>query len=465
MRDYNTIIESGEFVFKTIRRHKRPTGHPGTAQAKPLVSQSLQQQNRVAHWRDTSNLEKSLDKNDVLIKSNNTFKILTDNLGTVIYIVNIFDAELKGQYITTIRPKKLFLAFDWYKSLSDIEWAIENEGYTLIKSEIKGETLIIKTLKRVVDEYDTIIELDNYTLIGHSNNEKDHTLEEDNQEDNEKDNQEDNEEENQEENKEENHEGKKDENQNQPDGQKSSPTLPTPEKRKITIPPITSSSNDKSFMALDDMAQKIMDESLENQEELKRTEKEINTKSTSNQETKSEKPFEQPSPYTTPIKQYEKKGPTTEEKLREANDIFDFTSPNTDAIKKMEFPLSIPSNQWSFATPIVNQLNFKPTYDSPSKMIDSLSKFFNTPKKKPTNRSIKSPNKPNFYEFGQKNNKKTTMEEDIRNFNQTILKKYNKSDNPTNTPDQHNEQSKDQLEDKINNELKKVDKNLPKINL
>ncbi|KAM9999274.1 hypothetical protein ACTFIZ_002831 [Dictyostelium cf. discoideum] len=28
--------------------------HPGTAQAKPLVSQSLQQQNRVAHWRDTS---------------------------------------------------------------------------------------------------------------------------------------------------------------------------------------------------------------------------------------------------------------------------------------------------------------------------------------------------------------------------------------------------------------------------
>ncbi|KAM9988459.1 hypothetical protein ACTFIZ_012196 [Dictyostelium cf. discoideum] len=54
MRDYNTIIESGEFVFKTIRRHKRPTGHPGTAQAKPLVSQSLQQQNRVAHWRDTS---------------------------------------------------------------------------------------------------------------------------------------------------------------------------------------------------------------------------------------------------------------------------------------------------------------------------------------------------------------------------------------------------------------------------
>ncbi|KAM9994510.1 hypothetical protein ACTFIZ_007640 [Dictyostelium cf. discoideum] len=54
MRDYNTIIESGEFVFKTIRRHKRPTGHPGTAQAKPLVSQSLQQQKRVAHWRDTS---------------------------------------------------------------------------------------------------------------------------------------------------------------------------------------------------------------------------------------------------------------------------------------------------------------------------------------------------------------------------------------------------------------------------
>ncbi|KAM9998707.1 hypothetical protein ACTFIY_008368 [Dictyostelium cf. discoideum] len=117
-------------------------------------------------------LEKSLDKKDVLIKSINTFKILTDKIGTVIYFVNMFDAELKGQYITTIRPKNLYTEFDWYKSLTDIEWAIENEGCKVIKSEVKGETLIIKTVNRVVEKFDTIMELDNITLIGHTNKER-----------------------------------------------------------------------------------------------------------------------------------------------------------------------------------------------------------------------------------------------------------------------------------------------------
>ncbi|EAL73688.1 hypothetical protein DDB_G0268470 [Dictyostelium discoideum AX4] len=320
-------------------------------------------------------LEKSLDKKDVLIKSNNTFKILTDSISTVIYFVNMFDAELKGQFITTIRPKNMYTDFDWYKSLTEIEWVIENEGCKLIKSEIKGETLIIKTVKRVVEEFDTIIELDNLTLIGHSNKGwRDQTSLPENQEEN---------------------KNKKQSDEQQP--QSTSEQIPKQGKRTIIIPPITSSSNDKTFMALDDTAQKVIEASLENVDELTRIENEINTQSINNQEikTKSEKPIEPPSPYNTPIKQHgETKGLTTEEKLREANDIFDFTSPNTDAIRKIEFPLSIPSNQWFFSSPIKHIMSFSPTYGTPSKIIDSPSKLLNTPKKnnktkqtRPTNTS------------------------------------------------------------------------------
>ncbi|EAL72382.1 hypothetical protein DDB_G0270064 [Dictyostelium discoideum AX4] len=229
-------------------------------------------------------LEKSLDKKDVLIKSNNTFKILTDSISTVIYFVNMFDAELKGQFITTIRPKNMYTDFDWYKSLTEIEWVIENEGCKLIKSEIKGETLIIKTVKRVVEEFDTIIELDNLTLIGHSNKGwRDQTSLPENQEEN---------------------KNKKQSDEQQP--QSTSEQIPKQGKRTIIIPPITSSSNDKTFMALDDTAQKVIEASLENVDELTRIENEINTQSINNQEikTKSEKPIEPPSPYNTPIKQH-----------------------------------------------------------------------------------------------------------------------------------------------------------------
>ncbi|EAL60923.1 hypothetical protein DDB_G0293142 [Dictyostelium discoideum AX4] len=394
-------------------------------------------------------LEKSLDKKDVLIKSNNTFKILTDSISTVIYFVNMFDAELKGQFITTIRPKNMYTDFDWYKSLTEIEWVIENEGCKLIKSEIKGETLIIKTVKRVVEEFDTIIELDNLTLIGHSNKGwRDQTSLPENQEEN---------------------KNKKQSDEQQP--QSTSEQIPKQGKRTIIIPPITSSSNDKTFMALDDTAQKVIDASLENVDELTRIENEINTQSINNQEikTKSEKPIEPPSPYNTPIKQHgETKRLTTEEKLREVNDIFDFTSPNTDAIRKIEFPLSIPSNQWFFSSPIKHIMSFSPTYGTPSKIIDSPSKLLNTPKNKQqdkTNRTNKTPVKPKLGEYGQKSIK-TKMDEDIDNFNKEILKQISKSKNPTNTQDQqHNEQSKDQLEDKINQKLQKVDKNLPQIKL
>ncbi|EAL66113.1 hypothetical protein DDB_G0282507 [Dictyostelium discoideum AX4] len=394
-------------------------------------------------------LEKSLDKKDVLIKSNNTFKILTDSISTVIYFVNMFDAELKGQFITTIRPKNRCRDFDWYKYHNEIEWVIENEGCKLIKSEIKGETLIIKTVKRVVEEFDTIIELDNLTLIGHSNKGwRDQTSLPENQEEN---------------------KNKKQSDEQQP--QSTSEQIPKQGKRTIIIPPITSSSNDKTFMALDDTAQKVIEASLENVDELTRIENEINTQSINNQEikTKSEKPIEPPSPYNTPIKQHgETKGLTTEEKLREANDIFDFTSPNTDAIRKIEFPLSIPSNQWFFSSPIKHIMSFSPTYGTPSKIIDSPSKLLNTPKKKQqdkTNKTNKTPVKPKLGEYGQKSIK-TKMDEDIDNFNKEILKQINKSKNPTNTQDQqHNEQSKDQLEDKINQKLQKVDKNLPQIKL
>ncbi|EAL73764.2 hypothetical protein DDB_G0267372, partial [Dictyostelium discoideum AX4] len=165
-------------------------------------------------------LEKSLDKKDVLIKSNNTFKILTDSISTVIYFVNMFDAELKGQFITTIRPKNMYTDFDWYKSLTEIEWVIENEGCKLIKLEIKGETLIIKTVKRVVEEFDTIIELDNLTLIGHSNKGwRDQTSLPENQEEN---------------------KNKKQSDEQQP--QSTSEQIPKQGKRTIIIPPITSSS-------------------------------------------------------------------------------------------------------------------------------------------------------------------------------------------------------------------------------
>ncbi|EAL73045.1 hypothetical protein DDB_G0268912 [Dictyostelium discoideum AX4] len=37
MRDYNTIIESGEVASKNHPTAQRPTGYPGMAQAKPLV--------------------------------------------------------------------------------------------------------------------------------------------------------------------------------------------------------------------------------------------------------------------------------------------------------------------------------------------------------------------------------------------------------------------------------------------
>ncbi|EAL67241.1 hypothetical protein DDB_G0280523 [Dictyostelium discoideum AX4] len=392
-------------------------------------------------------LEKSLDKKDVLIKSNNTFKILTDSISTVIYFVNMFDAELKGQFITTIRPKNMYTDFDWYKSLTEIEWVIENEGCKLIKLEIKGETLIIKTVKRVVEEFDTIIELDNLTLIGDSNKGgREQTSLPENQEEN---------------------KNKKQSDEQQP--QSTSEQIPKQGKRTIIIPPITSSSNDKTFMALDDTAQKVIEASLENVDELTRIENEINTQSINNQEikTKSEKPIEPPSPYNTPIKQHgETKGLTTEEKLREANDIFDFTSPNTDAIRKIEFPLSIPSNQWFFSSPIKHIMSFSPTYGTPSKIIDSPSKLLNTPKKKQQDKTNnKTPVKPKLGEYGQKSIK-TKMDEDIDNFNKEILKQINKSKNPTNTQDQqHNEQSKDQLEDKINQKLQKVDKNLPQIKL
>ncbi|KAM9981598.1 hypothetical protein ACTFIY_003894 [Dictyostelium cf. discoideum] len=89
------------------------------------------------------------------------------------------------------------------------------------------------------------------------------------------------------------------------------------EKRTIRIPPITSTSNDKTFMALDETAQIAIEESLDNKEELTRMENEINTQMTNNQKTKTkpEKSTEPPSPYNTPIKQQESKGLTTEEKL------------------------------------------------------------------------------------------------------------------------------------------------------
>ncbi|KAM9954693.1 hypothetical protein ACTFIW_003293 [Dictyostelium discoideum] len=216
------------------------------------------------------------------------------------------------------------------------------------------------------------------------------------------------------------------------------------EKRIIIIPPITSSSNDKTFMALDETAQTIIEASLENVEELTRIENEIKTQSINNQETKTkpEKPIEQPSPYNTPTKQQVKNGPTTEEKLKEVNDIFDFTSPNTDAIRKIQFPLSIPSSQWSFTSPLAQIMNFSPTYGLPLNIIDSPSKLFNTPKKKQqaqtANRTNKTPVK-QLGEYTQKNNK-SKMDEDIDNFNQAILKQ-------------------------INNIMNKVDKNLPQIKL
>ncbi|KAM9981372.1 hypothetical protein ACTFIY_003679 [Dictyostelium cf. discoideum] len=202
-------------------------------------------------------------------------------------------------------------------------------------------------------------------------------------------------------------------------------------------------------MALDETAQIAIEESLENKEELTRMENEINTQLTNNQKTKTkpEKSTEPPSPYNTPIKQQESKGLTTEEKIKEANEIFDFTSPNSDAIRKLEFPLSIPSNQWSFALPMPHLMHFSPTYVQTPSSIN------------------KAPAKPNFSEFGQKKNK-ITMEEDISNFNQVILRQSNKSKNLKNKTEQHhNEQSKDQLEDQINKSLQKVDKNLPQLKL
>ncbi|EAL72770.1 hypothetical protein DDB_G0270840, partial [Dictyostelium discoideum AX4] len=168
----------------------------------------------------------------------------------------------------------MYTDFDWYKSLTEIEWVIENEGCKLIKSEIKGETLIIKTVKRVVEEFDTIIELDNLTLIGHSNKGwRDQTSLPENQEEN---------------------KNKKQSDEQQP--QSTSEQIPKQGKRTIIIPPITSSSNDKTFMALDDTAQKVIEASLENVDELTRIENEINTQSINNQEikTKSEKPIEPP---------------------------------------------------------------------------------------------------------------------------------------------------------------------------
>ncbi|KAM9998723.1 hypothetical protein ACTFIY_008372 [Dictyostelium cf. discoideum] len=181
---YKCLQKISEIVDKTQIKKK---------QFKYLININHQADDKIK-----KDLEKSLDKKDVLIKSNNTFKILTDKIGTVIYFVNMFDAELKGQYITTIRPKNLYTEFDWYKSLTDIEWAIENEGCKVIKSEVKGETLIIKTVNRVVEKFDTIMELDNITLIGHSNKERrEQILVIENQEENQEENQDENQEEKQ----------------------------------------------------------------------------------------------------------------------------------------------------------------------------------------------------------------------------------------------------------------------------
>ncbi|KAM9998722.1 hypothetical protein ACTFIY_008371 [Dictyostelium cf. discoideum] len=106
-------------------------------------------------------------------------------------------------------------------------------------------------------------------------------------------------------------------------------------------------------------------------------------------------------------------------------------------------------------------MHFSPTYCTPSKIMESPSKLLNTPKKiqvQTPSSTNKAPAKPNFSEFGQKKNK-ITMEEDISNFNQVILRQSNKSKNLKNKTEQHhNEQSKDQLEDQINKSLQKVDK-------
>ncbi|KAM9970919.1 hypothetical protein ACTFIR_002783 [Dictyostelium discoideum] len=142
-----------------------------------------------------------------------------------------------------------------------------------------------------------------------------------------------------------------------------------------------------------------------------------------------------------------------EEKLKEANDIFDFTSPNTDAIRKTQFPLSIPSSQWSFTSPLAQIMNFSPTYGLPLNIIDSPSKLFNTPKRQQLSQTKNGINKTpvkQLGEYAQKNNK-TKMEEDIDNFNQVILKQFSKSKIP--------------LTHQTKNTMNKVDKNLPTIKL
>ncbi|KAM9981599.1 hypothetical protein ACTFIY_003895 [Dictyostelium cf. discoideum] len=81
---YKCLQKISEIVDKTQIKKK---------QFKYLININHQADDKIK-----KDLEKSLDKKDVLIKSNNTFKILTDKIGTVIYFVNMFDAELKGQW-------------------------------------------------------------------------------------------------------------------------------------------------------------------------------------------------------------------------------------------------------------------------------------------------------------------------------------------------------------------------------
>ncbi|KAM9988947.1 hypothetical protein ACTFIY_004986 [Dictyostelium cf. discoideum] len=149
-------------------------------------------------------------------------------------------------------------------TLTDIEWTIENEGCKVIKSQVKGETLIIKTVNRVVEKFDTIMELDNITLIVHSNKERrEQILVIENQKEN------------------------QDENQKEKQNQSENKPAPTEgqEKKNHQNPTITSTSNDKTFMALEETAQIAIEESLENKEELTRMENEINTQLTNNQKT------------------------------------------------------------------------------------------------------------------------------------------------------------------------------------